>query len=218
MISRMQYVVSTRVRSGLVHGLSWTGLAAPTTPWQRATVSKLIAILDTRQWSMTRKTVKLWDGLCPDFFIEHTRILVTQWLDFTVGGVDLEDGGHHSWSGCFMAYFVHRFNGWSPQYHNVDRCSVNDEELHHSGCLLQAITDSDRELVVLIISKGDRNAILARDLHDVFSLVDVFSASYFPSIAGIASPTTCPWGCVWLDLAGFIGHTCLGNEPLNKLS
>ncbi|GMN62572.1 hypothetical protein TIFTF001_031652 [Ficus carica] len=38
MISRMQYVVSTRVRSGLVHGLSWTGLAAPTTPWQRATI------------------------------------------------------------------------------------------------------------------------------------------------------------------------------------
>ncbi|GMN31669.1 hypothetical protein TIFTF001_046536 [Ficus carica] len=59
MISRMQYVVSTRVRSGLVHGLSWTGLAAPTTPWQRATVSKLIAMLDTRQWSMTRQTVKL---------------------------------------------------------------------------------------------------------------------------------------------------------------
>ncbi|GMN70477.1 hypothetical protein TIFTF001_039521 [Ficus carica] len=52
MISRMQYVVSTRVRSGLVHGLSWTGLAAPITPWQRATVSKLIAILDTRQWSV----------------------------------------------------------------------------------------------------------------------------------------------------------------------
>ncbi|GMN70244.1 hypothetical protein TIFTF001_039286 [Ficus carica] len=60
MISRMQYVVSTRVRSGLVHGLSWTGLAAPTTPWQRATVSKLIAILDTRQWSMARQTVKLY--------------------------------------------------------------------------------------------------------------------------------------------------------------
>ncbi|GMN62415.1 hypothetical protein TIFTF001_031498 [Ficus carica] len=38
MISRMQYVVSTRFRSGLVHGLSWTGLAAPTTPWQRATI------------------------------------------------------------------------------------------------------------------------------------------------------------------------------------
>ncbi|GMN58253.1 hypothetical protein TIFTF001_027378 [Ficus carica] len=62
MISRMQYVVSTRVRSGLVHGLSWTGLAAPTTPWQRAMVSKLIAILDTRQWSMARQTVKLWVG------------------------------------------------------------------------------------------------------------------------------------------------------------
>ncbi|GMN60089.1 hypothetical protein TIFTF001_029187 [Ficus carica] len=52
MISRMLYVVSTRARSGLVHALSWIGLAAPTTPWQRATVSKLIAILDTRQWSV----------------------------------------------------------------------------------------------------------------------------------------------------------------------
>ncbi|GMN65962.1 hypothetical protein TIFTF001_035028 [Ficus carica] len=48
--------------------------------------------------------------LCPDFFIRHTRILVTQWLDFTVGDVDLEDGGHHGWSGCFVAYLVHRFN------------------------------------------------------------------------------------------------------------
>ncbi|GMN57683.1 hypothetical protein TIFTF001_026781 [Ficus carica] len=50
MISRMQYVVSTRVRSGLVHGLSWTGLAAPTTPWQRTTVSDLPAILDAILW------------------------------------------------------------------------------------------------------------------------------------------------------------------------
>ncbi|GMN47455.1 hypothetical protein TIFTF001_016631 [Ficus carica] len=48
----MLYVVSTRTRSGLVHGLSWTGLAAPTTPWLRATVSKLMAVLDTRQWSV----------------------------------------------------------------------------------------------------------------------------------------------------------------------
>ncbi|GMN23031.1 hypothetical protein TIFTF001_043620 [Ficus carica] len=52
MISRMLYVVSTRTRSGLVHGLSWTGLAAPTTPWLRATVSKLMTGLDTRQWSV----------------------------------------------------------------------------------------------------------------------------------------------------------------------
>ncbi|GMN66011.1 hypothetical protein TIFTF001_035084 [Ficus carica] len=70
MISRMQYVVSTRVRSGLVHGLSWTGLAAPTTPWQRATVSKLIAILDTRRWSMARQTVKLWDGITTFLFVK----------------------------------------------------------------------------------------------------------------------------------------------------
>ncbi|GMN58264.1 hypothetical protein TIFTF001_027374 [Ficus carica] len=53
MISRMLYVVLTRTRSGLVHGLSWTGLAAPTTPWLRATVSKLMAVLDTRQWSVS---------------------------------------------------------------------------------------------------------------------------------------------------------------------
>ncbi|GMN23465.1 hypothetical protein TIFTF001_040459 [Ficus carica] len=71
MISRMQYVVSTRIRSGLVHGLSWTGLAAPTTPWQRATVSKLIAILDTRQWSMARQTVKLWVG---NYYVGRYRV------------------------------------------------------------------------------------------------------------------------------------------------
>ncbi|GMN62996.1 hypothetical protein TIFTF001_032065 [Ficus carica] len=62
MISRMQYVVSTRVRSGLVHGLSWTGLAAPTTPWQRATVRNPTELHDTRLWCMGRQTVKLWDG------------------------------------------------------------------------------------------------------------------------------------------------------------
>ncbi|GMN19185.1 hypothetical protein TIFTF001_048592, partial [Ficus carica] len=55
MISRMLHVVSTRVRSGLVHGLSWTGLAAPTTPWQRATVSNPTVQHDARQWSMARQ-------------------------------------------------------------------------------------------------------------------------------------------------------------------
>ncbi|GMN19440.1 hypothetical protein TIFTF001_049915 [Ficus carica] len=62
MISRMQYVVSTRVRSGLVHGLSWTGLAAPTTPWQRATVRNPTVLHDAGLWCMARQTVKLWDG------------------------------------------------------------------------------------------------------------------------------------------------------------
>ncbi|GMN60109.1 hypothetical protein TIFTF001_029202 [Ficus carica] len=78
MISRMQYVVSTRVRSGLVHGLSWTGLAAPTTPWQRATVSKLIAILDTRQWSMAIQTVKLWDDVVEDNTTVFNTVVVSK--------------------------------------------------------------------------------------------------------------------------------------------
>ncbi|GMN58259.1 hypothetical protein TIFTF001_027379 [Ficus carica] len=47
------------MRAVLVHGLSWIGLAAPTTPWLRATVSSLLAILDARRWGMTRLTVKL---------------------------------------------------------------------------------------------------------------------------------------------------------------
>ncbi|GMN43439.1 hypothetical protein TIFTF001_012646 [Ficus carica] len=34
-------------------------LVAPTIPWQRATVSSLLAILDTRRWGMTGLTVKL---------------------------------------------------------------------------------------------------------------------------------------------------------------
>ncbi|GMN65130.1 hypothetical protein TIFTF001_034189 [Ficus carica] len=45
-------------RSGLVHGLSWTGLAAPTTPWLHATVRNLMAIYDTRRWSVT---VRNWE-------------------------------------------------------------------------------------------------------------------------------------------------------------
>ncbi|GMN69110.1 hypothetical protein TIFTF001_038161 [Ficus carica] len=55
MISRMLYVILTCARSGLVHGLSWTGLAAPTTPWQRATVSNPTVLHDARQWSMARQ-------------------------------------------------------------------------------------------------------------------------------------------------------------------
>ncbi|GMN74507.1 hypothetical protein TIFTF001_056215 [Ficus carica] len=37
-------------------------LAAPTTPWLRATVSILLVILDARRWGMTGQTVKLRDG------------------------------------------------------------------------------------------------------------------------------------------------------------
>ncbi|GMN59404.1 hypothetical protein TIFTF001_028501 [Ficus carica] len=65
MLSKMLYVVSTRTRSGLVHGLSWTGLAALTTPWLRATVSKLMAVLDTRRWSVVELDYGLswkWTG------------------------------------------------------------------------------------------------------------------------------------------------------------
>ncbi|GMN73004.1 hypothetical protein TIFTF001_052108 [Ficus carica] len=56
------YVVSTRVRSGLVHGLSWTRLAAPTTPWQRATVSDLPAILDAILWRVGAADCEMWNG------------------------------------------------------------------------------------------------------------------------------------------------------------
>ncbi|GMN72355.1 hypothetical protein TIFTF001_051992 [Ficus carica] len=38
------------MRAGLVHGLSWIGLAAPTTPWLRVTVSSLSTMYDTRLW------------------------------------------------------------------------------------------------------------------------------------------------------------------------
>ncbi|GMN66046.1 hypothetical protein TIFTF001_035119 [Ficus carica] len=52
MASKLPCVVPTCTRSGLVHGLSWIGLATPTTPWLRATVSYLLAMLDTRRWGM----------------------------------------------------------------------------------------------------------------------------------------------------------------------
>ncbi|GMN25865.1 hypothetical protein TIFTF001_001092 [Ficus carica] len=61
MISKLPRVVPTCTRTGLVYGLSWTGLAAPTTIWLRAKVSNLMAICDARQWSMTGQTVKSWD-------------------------------------------------------------------------------------------------------------------------------------------------------------
>ncbi|GMN30294.1 hypothetical protein TIFTF001_044445 [Ficus carica] len=51
-----------KFKSGLVHDLSWIGLAAPTIPWLRATVSSILAILDTRRWGMEGLTVKLRDG------------------------------------------------------------------------------------------------------------------------------------------------------------
>lgn len=40
--SMLPCIVLIRTRSGLVHGLSWTGLAAPTTPWLRAMVRTLM--------------------------------------------------------------------------------------------------------------------------------------------------------------------------------
>ncbi|GMN54150.1 hypothetical protein TIFTF001_023285 [Ficus carica] len=47
MASKLPCVIPTCTRSGLVHGLNWIGLAAPTTPWLRVTVSYLLAMLDT---------------------------------------------------------------------------------------------------------------------------------------------------------------------------
>ncbi|GMN62284.1 hypothetical protein TIFTF001_031369 [Ficus carica] len=56
----VSFLVSYRpvTMAGLVHGLSWIGLAAPTTPWLRATVSSLPVMYDTRLWSMAWQTVK----------------------------------------------------------------------------------------------------------------------------------------------------------------
>ncbi|GMN47569.1 hypothetical protein TIFTF001_016748 [Ficus carica] len=67
MLSKFSRVVPTCTRTGLVHGLSWTGLVAPTTLLLRATVSSLLAILDVRRWGMAGLTVKLWDGDCYAF-------------------------------------------------------------------------------------------------------------------------------------------------------
>ncbi|GMN65091.1 hypothetical protein TIFTF001_034170 [Ficus carica] len=46
------------MRVGLIHGLSWIGLADLTTPWLRSTVSSLPVMYDTRLWKMVRQTVK----------------------------------------------------------------------------------------------------------------------------------------------------------------
>ncbi|GMN60341.1 hypothetical protein TIFTF001_029433 [Ficus carica] len=64
-LSKLPSVVPTCNRTGFVHGLSWTGLAAPITPWLRTTVSNLMAICDARRWSMAGRTVKSmeWESL-----------------------------------------------------------------------------------------------------------------------------------------------------------
>ncbi|GMN60844.1 hypothetical protein TIFTF001_029937 [Ficus carica] len=62
MLSKFSRVIPTCTRTGLVHGLGWIGLAVPTTPWLRTTVSILLAILDARGWGMAGLTLKLWDG------------------------------------------------------------------------------------------------------------------------------------------------------------
>ncbi|GMN67292.1 hypothetical protein TIFTF001_036353 [Ficus carica] len=63
----LQSVGATNLKSSITSQvwslvLSWTGLAAPTTPWLRAIVSSLLAMLDTRWWGMAGLTVKLRDG------------------------------------------------------------------------------------------------------------------------------------------------------------
>ncbi|GMN64353.1 hypothetical protein TIFTF001_033431 [Ficus carica] len=49
-------------RAGLVHDLSWTGLAAPTISWLRVTVSRLLTILNARWWGMSWLAMKLRVG------------------------------------------------------------------------------------------------------------------------------------------------------------
>ncbi|GMN56970.1 hypothetical protein TIFTF001_026083 [Ficus carica] len=68
----LRFVEATNPSSSvtrLVYGLSWIGLAAPTIPWLRATVSSLLAILDARRWGMAGLTVKLRDGTTTRFVL-----------------------------------------------------------------------------------------------------------------------------------------------------
>ncbi|GMN65274.1 hypothetical protein TIFTF001_034338 [Ficus carica] len=58
----MSYQPIMRMDFGLVHGLSWTGLAAPTTPWLRATVSNLLDMLDARLWRYGIADCEIWVG------------------------------------------------------------------------------------------------------------------------------------------------------------
>ncbi|GMN20993.1 hypothetical protein TIFTF001_043216 [Ficus carica] len=59
----VSYRLATRAGlNGLVHDLSWTGLVAPTTPWQRATVIDLPAILDAILWRVGAVDCEMWNG------------------------------------------------------------------------------------------------------------------------------------------------------------
>ncbi|GMN28915.1 hypothetical protein TIFTF001_044292, partial [Ficus carica] len=48
--------------NGLVHDLSWIGLAAPITPWLHVTVSNLLDMLDARLWRGDTADCEIWVG------------------------------------------------------------------------------------------------------------------------------------------------------------
>nr|GMN34320.1 hypothetical protein TIFTF001_042026 [Ficus carica]GMN34390.1 hypothetical protein TIFTF001_042043 [Ficus carica] len=114
------YVVSTRVRSGLVHGLSWTRLVAPTTPWQRATVSDLPAILDAILWRVGAADCEMWNGhrhgaispVFPTLRKSLNRTKLVKIIAGTLGGTAVKDS-----------------YGWSAKARAGDRSSSQDYEV-----------------------------------------------------------------------------------------
>ncbi|GMN47222.1 hypothetical protein TIFTF001_016397 [Ficus carica] len=50
------------MRVGLVHSLSWIGLAALTTPWLRTTVNNVPEMLDARLWRSGTADYEIWVG------------------------------------------------------------------------------------------------------------------------------------------------------------
>ncbi|GMN72666.1 hypothetical protein TIFTF001_054769 [Ficus carica] len=88
MLSKFSCVIPTCTRTGLVHGLSWIGLAAPTTPWLRTTVvlaeRKLMTYVyavDPRRMDKDRDAALLFYGMQPLIFDGTRRtVSLAGWL------------------------------------------------------------------------------------------------------------------------------------------
>ncbi|GMN34362.1 hypothetical protein TIFTF001_042051 [Ficus carica] len=115
------YVVSTRVRSGLVHGLSWTRLVAPTTPWQRATVSDLPAILDAILWRVGAADCEMWNG--------HRHGKLPRVLPIRARSGLVHDFGTQIIAGTLGGTAVKDSYGWSAKARAGDRSSSQDYEV-----------------------------------------------------------------------------------------
>ncbi|GMN60875.1 hypothetical protein TIFTF001_029966 [Ficus carica] len=95
-LRQVSCLVSYRLatRAGLVHGLSWTGLATPITPWLRATVHTLmleVVLAERKLITYVHAVVDVIDDetICP---FESVEVLSRRGREDQMGVVPLMEG------------------------------------------------------------------------------------------------------------------------------